>query len=214
MLPLRRPPQSPVAADTLPRVSAEAKRVPPQEIPGRLVAIRPFSPDDAPALLDLRLRNQDFFRPFEPTGVQFPTTLGEQLTRLEAERLDWEADRAYTFGVFRLPDPLLVGRIALTNIARGAWQNGILGYFVDEEHIRRGYATEAARLAVRFAFESAGLHRVMAGVMPRNEASIKVLRGAGFRHEGTALSYLEIQGRWEDHEIFAITREEWAEGPA
>jgi [ribosomal protein S5]-alanine N-acetyltransferase len=198
-------------ADTLPRVSTVPPNVSTEQLRGRLVTIRPFASEDAQALLDLRLRNDEFFRPFEPSSVVVPATLAEQQTRLEGERTDWAGDRGYVFGIFRSSDDLLVGRIALSNIARGAWQNGILGYFVDREHIRRGYATEAARLALRFAFDSAGLHRVMAGVMPRNEASIKVLRAAGFRHESTALKYLEIQGTWEDHEIFAITREDWAE---
>jgi ribosomal-protein-alanine N-acetyltransferase len=192
-------------------VSPEPPNVPTEELRGRLVAIRPFAPDDAQALLDLRMRNLEFFRPFEPSSVAVPATLAEQQTRLDAERADWEADRGYVFGIFRSPDGELVGRVALSNIARGAWQNGILGYFVDHDHTRRGYATEAARLAIRFAFDSAGLHRVMAGVMPRNDPSIKVLKAAGLRHEGTALKYLEISGAWEDHEIFAITREDWAE---
>lgn len=66
-----------------------------------------------------------------------------------------------------------------------------------------------AMLALRFAFAEAGLHRVQAAVMPRNGASIRVLEKTGFRREGLSLRYLQINGVWEDHLIFAITREEW-----
>lgn len=96
---------------------------------------------------------------------------------------------------------------------RGAWQNAVLGYFVDADQNGKGFATEAARLALGFAFGHAGLHRVQAGVMPRNERSIRVLAKTGFRNEGVALRYLEIGGMWEDHIIFAITREEWTDTP-
>jgi ribosomal-protein-alanine N-acetyltransferase len=36
-----------------------------------------------------------------------------------------------------------------------------------------------------------------------------VLEKLGFREEGLALRYLRINGVWEDHRIFAVTREEW-----
>jgi [ribosomal protein S5]-alanine N-acetyltransferase len=179
------------------------------ELPGAVVSIRPFGDADAQELLDLRLRNREYFRPFEPSSVVIPTTLEEQLARLTAERLDWDEGRGYAFGIFRTSDALLVGRIAFSHISRAAWQNAVMGYFIDADQSGNGFATEAARLALRFAFEHAGLHRVQAGVMPRNIRSIRVVQKAGLRDEGTALRYLEIDGTWEDHMIFAITREEW-----
>ena len=45
--------------------------------------------------------------------------------------------------------------------------------------------------------------------MPRNKASIRVLEKNGFRHEGFSSRYLNINGVWEDHELFAVTVEEW-----
>jgi [ribosomal protein S5]-alanine N-acetyltransferase len=187
----------------------EARPQPPSrvELRGGLVAIRPFESDDAEGLLDLRLRNRDFFAPYEPSSIVVPQTMAEQLARLEAERLDWETDRGYVFGIFKL-DGTLVGRIALSHVTRGGWQNAVLGYFVDETANGKGYATDAVRLAIRFAFERAGLHRLQAGVMPRNRRSIRVLEKAGFRQEGLSPRYLEINGVWEDHENFAITRED------
>ena len=179
------------------------------ELPGDTGLIRPFEDTDAQDLLELRHRNREYFRPYEPSSVVIPATIEEQLERLESERLDWEQGRGYVFGIFRRGDGTLVGRIALSHVARAAWQNAVLGYFVDENQTRNGFATEAARLTLRFAFEHAGLHRVQAGVMPRNIRSIRVLQKVGMRDEGTALRYLEINGEWEDHTIFAITREEW-----
>src|SRR5207342_3877462 len=115
------------------------------------------------------------------------------------------ADRRYAFGIFA---PALVGRVALNEVVRGVFGNAYLGYFVDEAVNGRGYATEAVRLAVRFAFAEASLHRVQAAVVPRNTASVRVLEKAGFREEGYAERYLCINGVWEDHRIFAITSED------
>lgn len=73
----------------------------------------------------------------------------------------------------------------------------------------RGYMTDAVRLAVAFAFEHANLHRVQAAVMPRNIGLIRVLGKVGFRYEGFAEYYLKINGVWEHHNIYSITREFW-----
>jgi ribosomal-protein-alanine N-acetyltransferase len=50
---------------------------------------------------------------------------------------------------------------------------------------------------------------VQAGVMPRNAGSLRVLEKVGFRREGLALRYLQINDVWEDHVILAVTAEEW-----
>jgi [ribosomal protein S5]-alanine N-acetyltransferase len=179
------------------------------ELRGTLTSIRPFETGDAGALFELRERNRDFFSPFEPTSAFVAATVAEQAARLASEREEWEADKGFAFAIVELSTGTLVGRIGLSHVARGGWQNAILGYYVDRDHNGKGFATDAVRLAVRFAFEHAGLHRLGAGVMPRNRRSIRVLEKAGFRSEGVSPRYLEIKGVWEDHELFAITREEW-----
>lgn len=118
-----------------------------------------------------------------------------------------DADQAHVFGIFLRTE--LVGWISLSQLFRRAFQNAILGYAVDEAHNGKGYATQAVRGVVRIAFEELGLHRVQAGVMPRNIASIRVLEKAGFRYEGLARNYLQINGVWEDHNIYALTTEGW-----
>jgi [ribosomal protein S5]-alanine N-acetyltransferase len=103
----------------------------------------------------------------------------------------------------------IVGMIQLSSVSRGVWENATLGYWVAESRNGRGVATEAVAQAVAFAFGRLGLHRVQAGVMPRNLRSLRVLEKNGFRHEGVAERYLRIAGRWEDHAILALTFEEW-----
>jgi ribosomal-protein-alanine N-acetyltransferase len=68
--------------------------------------------------------------------------------------------------------------------------------------------TEAVGVVLDFAFGQAGLHRIQVAVMPSNAASRRVVAKAGFREEGLALRYLEIDGRWEDHVLHAVTADE------
>lgn len=170
--------------------------------------IRPLEPADADAFLDLRVRNDDFLRPYEPIKAADFLTLEAQKRAIEEAADAWANDRGYSFGVFA-SDRALIGKISLNNVARGAWQNATLGYFIDKEHNGRGHGRRAVALACEFAFTSIALHRVQAAVMPHNRASARVLTRNGFRFEGLAADYLRINGRWEDHHVYALTAEAW-----
>jgi len=137
-----------------------------------------------------------------------PRAVGAPAERLVLD-LRCAEDRAYAFGVFSSDDERLVGRVALANIVRASWQNATLGYFIGQHFSGRGLATQAVRLTLQVAFDNLSLHRVQAAAMPRNSASIRVLEKTGFVREGLARRYLEINGIWEDHLLYAVTVEEW-----
>jgi ribosomal-protein-alanine N-acetyltransferase len=63
-------------------------------------------------------------------------------------------------------------------------------------------------LVVERAFGELGLHRLEANIQPKNRRSIELVRRAGFRCEGLSRRYLQIAGRWRDHERWALTVEE------
>ena len=175
-------------------------------------AIRPSSPDDLSELVALRIANRDHTGPWEPVrDASFYTAAGQRL-ELDLDARAWASGSAYPFSVLDAGDgDRLIGRVALANVVRGAWQNATLGYWIDGASGGRGHATRAVGLALRFAFEHANLHRVQPAVIPRNVASLRVIERNGFRREGRAARYLRINGVWEDHDIFALTAEEWRE---
>jgi [ribosomal protein S5]-alanine N-acetyltransferase len=175
------------------------------ELRGERIVLRHLTADDAPALLAFMNENREFLEQWEPERDQGFFTLDAQAADIEAAAADAAADRRHAFGIF--VDGELVGRLALNQIVRGVFQNAYLGYSVGERWNGRGLATEAVGVAVGFAFGELGLHRVQAAVMPRNAASIRVLEKNGFREEGYAVAYLCINGVWEDHRIFARTRD-------
>jgi ribosomal-protein-alanine N-acetyltransferase len=176
---------------------------------GSVASIRPLGPPDAEEYLALLTRNKDFLQPYEPVRPPEYWTLAGQQDQLAVGTAEWELGTGYAFAILDRTDGALVGRVALANVVRKAWQNATLGYWLDAGRNGRGLATEAARLAVGFAFKDASLHRVQAGVMPRNERSIRVLEKIGMRYEGLALRYLLINGTWEDHRMYALTADEW-----
>lgn len=102
----------------------------------------------------------------------------------------------------------LIGEVTLMDIRRKNLQSCFIGYFLDRQYNGKGYMTEAVRLAIDFAFGELGLHRIEAGVIPRNPGSIRVLEKLGFVKEGVARKNVKINGRWEDHVVLAIMAED------
>lgn len=168
------------------------------------VYIRPIILSDAVELLNLEKRNQAFFKPYSVTHPETYWTLEsyrELITKWEQNTKD---EKEYRFGIFKINGDVLIGTIDLFQVFRGPRQSALLGYSLDQEHNGKGYTTEAAKLVVKYAFETLNLHRIEAGVMPDNIASIRVLEKAGFHKEGIARKNVKINGRWEDHQMLAI----------
>lgn len=176
---------------------------------GDVALLRPLERRDADQMFDLRVRNRRFFAPFEPVATDADFTRPAVLAAIERGIDEDRSGVSYSFGIFDRADGQLAGRIRLTNVFRGVWQNANIGYYVDRQRNGRGLATEAVRLVCGFAFTQADLHRVQAGVMTDNVRSIRVLEKAGLRREGLALRYLLIDGAWRDHFIYAMTAEEY-----
>lgn len=107
----------------------------------------------------------------------------------------------------------LVGLFALNEIVRGVFQSAYASWQVRATEMGKGLGTEGVRALLDVAFgeppHGLGLHRVQANVMPANAASLRIAEKVGFRREGLARRYLRIAGAWEDHQMFALTAEEW-----
>ncbi|NYJ74107.1 GNAT family N-acetyltransferase [Allobranchiibius huperziae] len=116
----------------------------------------------------------------------------------------------------------IVGKVNVSNVVRGRFQNGTMGYDAYDPYAGRGMFAEGLRLVVGLAFAGAGqgmdLHRVEANVRPGNTRSAGVLRSLGFRREGHIRSMLLLESggepaQWRDHDAYAVHRGEWPATP-
>jgi ribosomal-protein-alanine N-acetyltransferase len=117
------------------------------------------------------------------------------------------AGAPHAFGIF--VDNAFAGEINLNNVLRGAMQSVTIGYWIDEARAGKSYMSEAVLVATRFALEDLQLHRVEICIIPRNHNSRRVMEKLGYREEGIAERFLEINGTWEDHVRYGFTIEEW-----
>ena len=160
---------------------------------------------DFAAWTSLRAESREFLTPWEPVWH------ADHLSRRAfTNRVYWAA-RASRSGT-SLPlflvrqDGVLLGAITLDGIRRGPAQMGTLGYWVGAPFARKGYMREAIGAVVGHAFGPMDLSRIEAACLPENVASRGALESCGFKYEGVAQSYLQINGRWRNHVLYSILR--------
>lgn len=174
---------------------------------GRRVYLRYPQPRDRESFVAIRRASREYLEPWEPRAPAGFDAFGhDQFEWVYRSRRRPEQERMF---VFELAGRGLVGQVSLGAITRGPLQSAYMGYWVGVDTAGKGYMTEAIGLMLRHAFERLGLHRVEANIQPHNEASKKVAARNGFRLEGFSPRYLQIAGRWADHERWAITVEDW-----
>jgi ribosomal-protein-alanine N-acetyltransferase len=111
--------------------------------------------------------------------------------------------------VVRNADRGLAGFVTLSQIFYGGLCSAMCGYAAFATSAGQGYMTEGLGLALRHAFTTMRLHRVEANIQPDNERSRALAERCGFQLEGFSPRYLKINGRWRDHERWAVTIEDW-----
>jgi ribosomal-protein-alanine N-acetyltransferase len=168
--------------------------------------VRPPTPDDCDAFVEGMRASRHLHSPW----LSMPQTRDAYTGYLERSRRESSA----FFLACRHEDDAIVGFLNISEIVRGSFQSGYLGYGGVAALAGRGYLTEAMHLVLREAFTKLGLHRLEANIQPGNDASIALARRCGFELEGFSPRYLKVGGRWRDHERWAIRAETWRAGRA
>lgn len=140
----------------------------------KLLIIRRFKDSD---YLDLHeyLSRPEIYA-FEP---------GQPVSLNEAEKLAIERSQGTDFyAVVLKENNKMIGHLYFNQINPREMMTWMLGYIFNPFYHRKGFASEAARTLVEYAFQNYKAHRIMARCDPENPASWKLLEKVGFRREG------------------------------
>jgi len=160
------------------------------------VTIAPARRADGPDLVRANAESRDYHAPWIQTFTDAPG-FNDWFDGLIVEpRVSLIAREPASGGI--------VGVVNFSQIFLRGFRNAYVGFYGMARFARHGLMTEALRLAIRYAFDEIGLHRVEANIQPVNAASIALVRRVGFQREGFSPRYLRIAGEWRDHERWAI----------
>lgn len=180
---------------------------------GGRVRLRPLRLADGEDWREMRLLDERYLRPVEPT---LAAGWEPNHTRTSWWNYYLSLVRQAREGV-AIPMAIelngrFVGEITLDGVRRGYIDECQVGYWVFSSYTGQGLATAACALATDHAMMRLGVHRVAATWLPSNEASGAVLHHCGYRDEGLLRKALHIDGRWRDHHFSAIVRGDNPEG--
>ncbi|WP_369046607.1 GNAT family N-acetyltransferase [Sinomonas sp. P10A9] len=164
------------------------------------VRLRVLEAGDAAGLARALAENGSHLAPWEP--VRPESFFTEEGQRQAVARLLEEEARGAAMPLILIEDGRAIGRVTLSSIVRGPFQNANLGYWIARSHTGAGIMTRAVAAAVEIARGELGLHRIEAGTLLHNTASQRVLLRNGFVPYGIAPQYLRIAGQWQDHRLF------------
>ena len=170
--------------------------------------LRPVSSADADALFAMH-RSAHVLRYWDAPPWSEPARAERFIT---ASRQMADDGTGVRLVIERVADTAFVGWCSLTRW-NPDFRSAATGYCLDDAAWGHGYATEATRALLQWAFDTLDLNRVQAETDTRNAASARVLEKLGFVHEGTLREDCVVNGEVSDSWVFGLLRREWRPGP-
>ena len=152
------------------------------------------------------MRNLYDFLRYEPINLKAASTLIYYEKLLDVEYNLLLKKQVARFFLFEKANPFrIVGTVAFRSFNEAPHLLSCqIGYKIDQDCRRRGYAREAISTGCDIMFHDRGLHRIEAMVLPDNIASCRLLEGLGFEREGLMKSKIRLNGEWKDHYLYAL----------
>lgn len=139
--------------------------------------------------------------------ARFPPDLQETVAWFSDHEREWLSGTAYRFAVLR--DERMIGLMDIDEVAGG---EGDLGYWFEAASWGQGFASEAGRAVVAFAFGELRLKRLRSGHAADNPASGKVLSKLGFTPGEASRRPSRSRGEEVMHRSYSLARPEGGAG--
>lgn len=138
--------------------------------------------------------------------LPFPYSIEDALSWMKNHVENFNNNKSYEFAITDKFSGKLYGAIALSNNQR--FHNGEIAYWVGEEYWGNGYATEAAKAMLEFAFMEKQYNKVFARYFDSNPASGKVIEKIGMKKEGVLRDQVMKDNEYIDLVYYGILKYE------
>ena len=174
--------------------------------------LRCYTPGDAELLLRSINGSLEHLRPWIPWAQDQPQEIDWTAKFIRQFRGQFDLGQDAVYGIFDPQEQALIGGTGLHNrVGKDARE---IGYWINVDHIDRGYATEAVCALIRTGFEIEGLARLEIHCDPENTRSNNIPQKLRFRHEQTIKnSSTDREGRFRDENIWTLTNTQYSTSP-
>lgn len=164
-----------------------------RSITTKRLLLRPFELADAKRVSEL-CNNYNIYK--STLTLPYPYPVECAIGWIETHKDNFDNDNFYDFAITDNSTGELYGAIGLSN--KKAHRNGELGYWIGEENWGNGYATEAAKAIIAFAFTEKQYHKVYARFFAANPGSGRVMQKCGMVQEGILKQHIYKVNKYDD----------------
>lgn len=162
--------------------------------------LRQLNESSTSAVLDFYYRNKEYFDIYEAEKPEHFYTAGFIGNLLHSEYNAFIHKKFVRFFAYDalVPDKI-IGTVSFSDIKTGPMKSCTVGYKIDHAQQQRGYGFKMLDAALHIMVKECEMHRIEAYIAPANHASQQLVKKLGFISEGTAYSYVKLDGIWQDH---------------
>jgi RimJ/RimL family protein N-acetyltransferase len=172
------------------------------------LCIRCWNPNDAPLLKEAIDSNMDYLRPWIPWVTDKLESLEARVAWIRKSRAAFDLDQEFIYGVFNSDESEVIGG---TGLHTRQGKHGLeIGYWIQQKHEGRGYATEVSSALTKVAFEINKVHRIHICCSVANAKSARIPEKLGFQKEGVLRKWvLNPKGELDSMIIWTMIDEEY-----
>jgi len=171
----------------------------PRELHTRDLYIRPSTIEDADGLFAMLSDSESMEYWSDP-----PINHIDEAIRVLQEDIDSDAKgNSMCWSIILNGQDKMVGKCILFNYSQKNYRAEI-GYIINRDYWRRGFAQQALEALIGFAFNTLELHRIEADVDPENAGSLGILEKLGFEREGLFRDRWYLSGKWVDSVMLGL----------
>ncbi|WP_026674859.1 GNAT family N-acetyltransferase [Alkalihalobacterium bogoriense] len=163
-----------------------------------------FQPSDTAAVTHL-CNNYNIYK--NTLYLPFPYSEEDALAWIANHLDNYNTDKSYEFAITDRRTGELYGAIALTN--NHHFNHGEMAFWIGEQYWGNGYATEASKAMLTFAFTVKQLHKVFARHFHTNQASGKVIQNLGMTKEGVLREHVQKENQYLDLVYYGMLQHEF-----
>ncbi|MDE6575845.1 MAG: GNAT family N-acetyltransferase [Opitutales bacterium] len=164
------------------------------------LALCPIQKEDAERITELL---SDYETVYMMTYAPWPYTLADSQQWIDYVHWLCSENKGRFWGIYD-SDGVFIGTIGMSLYPEH--DRGELHYWLGRLYWGKGYGTEAAKRAIRYAFQDLRLECLDVNHMSRNLRSQRLIQKCGFQYEGTFRHYVKRFGHYEDVKNYSLLR--------
>jgi RimJ/RimL family protein N-acetyltransferase len=160
----------------------------PTEFTSERLQLQRYRPSDITMYYQMLHNNAEHLYEFLPSFLIDVHGEEDIKTWFDRQSAEWNAHNLFIFGAW---DKITGAYVGESYLANPDWDVPRIevGYFLVKEATGKGYATEAANAAIRYAFQQLKVLRVDLQCVADNTESMQVAKRCGFTQEGRFRQY-------------------------